>query len=397
MVWPRTTAVAGPSLGARVDSVHAPPHPPVKHAVPSARRRVPQGVQLAWARDRDGRKVRASRLAPADRRGRAPFTCLGCGEELIPHLGRIRTPHFAHRAGSTCPLTAPETALHLDAKERLLCALRQDAFAGPAPRPRLARCPECRRVAPVDVAAPATPPRRRARSARSEPTCCVRAGERPVLAFEVRVTHAVEPEKEAALGDGRGAGGGGGRPRGVGAGGGRRGRHRLRPEPRVRPVRRLPHARRAEAVDREGRRGGRDRRAGGVPREGAAEAVPPSGPARPSTSRPEAPDAPLTPAELAGLGASFSCPDCGGPIAGGREPDSSATPAPPAPRSSGRPVAWRGYDGSLVTLGWWQSGWQGGPDRPPAAAENSRHIRHLFGPRNPAHAKPCPGPLRCVR
>src|SRR5512142_2212397 len=126
--------------------------PPPNHAAATGRAPRAGDVLLAWARDRAGKKVHASRLAGADRRTRAPFTCLGCGEELIPHLGRIRTPHFAHRAGSTCPLTAPESALHLDAKERLL-ALCADAFAGRRRLVALARCPACRRVQPVDVAA----------------------------------------------------------------------------------------------------------------------------------------------------------------------------------------------------------------------------------------------------
>ena len=90
-----------------------------------------EGVLLLWARDQDGAKVRADRLAAKDRRARAPFTCLGCGEVLVPHLGRVRAPHFAHLPGSRCPLTAPETALHLDAKERLL-ALCADAEQHPA-------------------------------------------------------------------------------------------------------------------------------------------------------------------------------------------------------------------------------------------------------------------------
>ena len=39
-----------------------------------------RGILLLWARDGAGTKVRADRLAAKDRRGRAPFTCLGCGE-----------------------------------------------------------------------------------------------------------------------------------------------------------------------------------------------------------------------------------------------------------------------------------------------------------------------------
>jgi len=120
-----------------------------KHAAIRARG---EGVQLAWARDRDGAKVRAARLEPGDRRARAPFTCLGCGDRLVPHLGKRRARHFAHRAGSSCPLTAPETALHLDAKERLL-ALCADAFAGVRSVSLATRCSRCRRAVPRDLRA----------------------------------------------------------------------------------------------------------------------------------------------------------------------------------------------------------------------------------------------------
>src|SRR5512142_1010074 len=172
--------------------------PPPNHAAATGRAPRAGDVLLAWARDRAGKKVHASRLAGADRRTRAPFTCLGCGEELIPHLGRIRTPHFAHRAGSTCPLTAPESALHLDAKERLL-ALCADAFAGRRRLVALARCPACRRVQPVDVAALGDRAVDEGAVGALRADVLVLAGDRPAFAFEVKVTHAVEPEKEAAL------------------------------------------------------------------------------------------------------------------------------------------------------------------------------------------------------
>ena len=317
------------------------------------RGRVPQGVQLAWARDRDGRKVRASRLAPADRRGRAPFTCLGCGEELIPHLGRIRTPHFAHRAGSTCPLTAPETALHLDAKERLLW-LCEDAFSGRRRVRAMARCPECRRLAPVDVASTGDAAETEGAVGLLRADVLVRAGGRPALAFEVRVTHAVEPEKEAALGTA-----------GV---------------PAVEVDAREDWEREADggvdiacarsfgfapcAACRTRARADVDRDRGGEVAEIAElEAYRARGLLGGAANRLEAaepkgdPEAPLSPGECRGLAARFTCPDCGGgelEVGSKLARHTCRAPSDAAPGpAQGRPVAWRGYDGSLVTLGWW--------------------------------------------
>jgi hypothetical protein len=323
---------------------------PVRHAIPSARSGLAQGVQLAWAHDRDGRKVRASRLRPADRRALAPFTCLGCGEELVPHLGRVRAPHFAHRAGSACPLTAPETALHLDAKERLL-ALCADAFAGRRTVRALSRCPACRRVVPLDLSALGD---------RAEPEGAVgalradvllRAGPRPVLAVEVLVTHAVEPEKEAAL---------------AAAG-----------VPAVEVDAREEWEREAEGgvdlvcarslgfppcpacqararADAEVQKGGEAAEIAELEvyrARGLLKAAPSAG----HGPSPGAVDAPLTPAELGGLEARFACPDCGArSLERGVRIVRHA--CDPGARSSGRPVAWRGYDGSLVALGWWQRG-----------------------------------------
>jgi len=327
-----------------------PRHPRSRHAIPPARGAVRQGVQLAWARDGEGRKVRASRLLPADRRGRAPFTCLGCGEELIPHLGRIRSPHFAHRAGSTCPLTAPETALHLDAKERLL-ALCQDAFSGRRRVRALARCPGCRRVAPFDLAelGDAAEPEGAVGPLRAD--VLVRAAGRPALAFEVRVTHAVEPEKEAALGTA-----------GV---------------PAVEVDAREEWEREVEGgveiacarsfgfgpcpACRARARAERDRDQGGETAEiaelEAYRARGLLGPAGGQAGIVGDPEAALTPAELGELRARFRCPDCGwdGLEVGARlvRHACRALGGAGSERGEARPVAWRGYDGSIVTLSWW--------------------------------------------
>jgi hypothetical protein len=322
------------------------------HAVPLPRGAPGGGVQLAWARDAGGRKVRASRLAPADRHGRAPFTCLGCGEELIPHLGRIRTPHFAHRPGSTCPLTAPETALHLDAKERLL-ALCEDAFAGRRRVRALARCPGCRRPTPVDLSAMGDSAEAEGAVGPLRADVLVRSGGRPALAIEILVTHAVEPEKEAALG-----------AAGVPA---------VEVDAREEWERELEDG----AVDiacarsldfgpcpacRARARADREREVGGEAAEIAElEAYRARGLLGAPGSEP-APagrdvDVPLTDAELGGIRARFRCPDCGGvDLAPGTRlvvhPCRASIGTDPAV-GRGKPVAWRGYDGSLVLLRWW--------------------------------------------
>src|SRR5512145_867999 len=109
------------------------------------------GVQLAWALDREGKKVSVGRLDERSRVERGPFRCPGCGDPLVPHLGRVRARHFAHEAGSRCPLTAPETALHLNAKERLLF-LCEESFSRRGVVRLRARCPGCRRPMPLDLA-----------------------------------------------------------------------------------------------------------------------------------------------------------------------------------------------------------------------------------------------------
>jgi hypothetical protein len=333
---------------------------PVKHAVPSARKRVAQGVQLAWAHDRDGRKVRAARLAPADRRGRAPFTCLGCGEELIPHLGRVRTPHFAHRAGSTCPLTAPETALHLDAKERLL-ALCADAFAGRRTVRALSRCPACRRVVPLDLSALGDRAEAEGAVGALRADVLLRAGGRPALAIEVLVTHAVEPEKEAALA-----------AAGVPAVEVDAHEEWEREEAGgvdvvcARSLGFPPcpacHARtRAEAEVQKGGEAAEIAELEGYRARGllgpstAPVATPSARPAPRPKGDPGSPDSPLTATELAELESRFTCPDCGArSLERGVRIVRHA--CAPGARSSARPVAWRGYDGSLIALGWWQRG-----------------------------------------
>jgi hypothetical protein len=301
-------------------------------------------VQLAWARDRGGAKVRASRLDPADRRARAPFTCLGCGEELVPHLGKRRARHFAHRPGSACPLTAPETALHLDAKERLL-ALCAEAFAGRRAVSLLTRCPGCRRAAPRDLASLGDAAAAEGAVGTLRADVLVTASGLPALALEVKVTHALGPEKEAALGTA-----------GIPA---------VEIDARVEWEREGAEGAVEIACARAlgfapcpacaaEARAGEDRLCGGEAAEVAElESYRARGLLGPPPGPPAAPGR-LPDADRATIGARFRCPACGGAggaalIAGERLLRHACPGSPP------RPVAWRGYDGALVELGWWRA------------------------------------------
>ncbi len=300
-----------------------------KASVPPLRK---PAVLLAWALDGTGAKVRASRLRPADRRRRAPFTCVSCGERLVPHLGAIRVPHFAHLPGSRCPLTSPETALHLDAKERLL-VLCADAFAGVRKVSLAARCGGCRRPLPLDIAALGDTAEAEAAVGPLRADVLLRTRGRPALAFEVRVTHAVDAAKEAAL---------------AAAG-----------VPFVEIDAR-------EEWERDGKDGTEVgcARSGGFPPCAAcatfalAESDRNQGGEAAETAELESyrarglfgPTTVLRGAWPPALLSSFRCPDCGSPELqiGGR------LARHPCPAVGARPVAWRGYGGGLVVLSWWR-------------------------------------------
>ncbi len=309
--------------------------------------RVATNVLLAWARDRDGAKVHVARLDAASRRARGPFACLGCGEPLVARLGKVRARHFAHRPGSACPLTAPESALHLDAKERLL-ALCRDAFAGTRKVSLAVRCPSCRRPAPRDLAAAGDAAVAEGAVGALRADVLVVSGGAPALALEVAVTHALGPEKAAAL-----------PAAGVPA---------IEIDARAEWEREaaggveivasrafgFPRCAACDALSRADD----DRARGGEAAEIAeleayrARGLLGGAPLRGHGGPPGAgADDPLSVRDRAVLADAFGCPECGSSALefGSRLARHSCRGA------SARPVAWRGYDGSLVALGWWRS------------------------------------------
>jgi hypothetical protein len=313
-------------------------NPPTTRAGKAA----PSGVQLAWALDRDGRKVAARQLDDTSRRERAPFRCPGCGDPLVPHLGRVRARHFAHEAGSSCPLTSPETALHLNAKERLLylCA---EAFSGRSRVLLRARCPGCRRSMPLDLAAVGDEAHDEAPLGPLRPDVLILREGRPSLALEVLVTHAIDERKEAALA-----------ALGVPAA-----EIDARDEweqlsgttIEIVPDRSLGFPR-CGACDLTARADTERSKGGEAAEIAELEAYrargllgsPPS-PALPPGERAKA----LTAKDRAALSTRFHCPECGG--SGLEFGDRLARH--PCPGREPRPVAWRGYDGTLVELSWW--------------------------------------------
>jgi hypothetical protein len=88
--------------------------------------------------------------------------------------------------------------LHLDAKERLL-ALCAEAFSGMRRVLLRARCPSCRRASPIDLASLGDSALGEGSVGSLRADVLVSRRGRPSLALEVRVAHAVPPEKEAAL------------------------------------------------------------------------------------------------------------------------------------------------------------------------------------------------------
>ena len=211
----------------------------------------------------------------------------------------------------------------------------------------LARCPSCRRAVPRDLASLGDAAAEEGAVGAFRADVLVLAAGAPALALEARVTHALEPEKEAALA-----------ASGI-------------PAVEI-------DAREAWERERDGgveivasrsvgfapctscealARAERDRARGGEAAEIAElERYRPLFRAAPLRGAPAGrpgvrAESPLSAAEREGLARSFRCPDCGGRDLQLGERIARHLCA----RAPARAVAWRGYDGALVTLSWWRS------------------------------------------
>jgi hypothetical protein len=295
---------------------------------------------MAWALDREGRRVLATAISPEQRRELAPFACPACGEELVAKLGTRRARHFAHRPGSSCSLTRPETLLHFNAKQRLLF-LCEEAFAGRSAVLLRARCPGCRRERPLELAELGDRAVGEGAAGALRADVLVTRGGSPALAFEVRVTHAIDAQKEAAIAA--------------------LGLPTLEIDARepweeeipggvaLCPARTIGTARcpscQASARAEAGRAAGGEHAEVAELEAYRARGLlgPPPGPAVGVSE-------PLSADEKRRVAAAFSCPECGERrLAFGAHLVRHACPG-----KAPRPVAWRGYDGAVVELAWWR-------------------------------------------
>lgn len=151
-------------------------------------------VMMEWAIGPDGEKVRASTFVGIAPRLRPRVVCLCCDEVVTPKAGTEVTPHFAHRAGSACALTNPETAAHFNAKMHMAAALSACSVVRV-----FGRCPDGHRhLMEWDLPDGHIVEVERAVGSR-RPDVLVTVGGALWLAVEVFHTHAVDDEKAADL------------------------------------------------------------------------------------------------------------------------------------------------------------------------------------------------------
>jgi len=79
-------------------------------------------IAYRYAKGSDNSRVDVLELDSEKRNDLAPYSCIGCGGELIPNLGQVRVKHFCHKSAGTC---SGETYLHQLAKEGFLTKYKQ--------------------------------------------------------------------------------------------------------------------------------------------------------------------------------------------------------------------------------------------------------------------------------
>lgn len=71
-----------------------------------------------------GSRIEAQDAAPGE-----SYRCPGCNAELVLKHGRIRTPHFAHKAETSCDWAKSETPQHRAAKLLVAEAFRNEGYS----------------------------------------------------------------------------------------------------------------------------------------------------------------------------------------------------------------------------------------------------------------------------
>ena len=149
---------------------------------------------MEWAVGQNGDRINATAFVGVALRRREQVTCLCCEEVVTPKAGDEKTPHFAHRRGSACALTKPETAAHFNAKMHMASVLSACSVVRV-----FGRCPgghehELEWDLPVGHSVEVE----RAIGSR-RPDVLVLVDGAPWLAVEVLHTHAVDDEKAGDL------------------------------------------------------------------------------------------------------------------------------------------------------------------------------------------------------
>lgn len=149
---------------------------------------------MEWAVGQNGDRINATAFVGIAPRLREQVTCLCCEEVVTPKAGDEKTPHFAHRRGSACALTKPETAAHFNAKMHVAAMLN-----GRRSVQVIGRCPDGHpHLMEWDLPDGAHAEVERAIGSR-RPDVLVSVDGAPWLAVEVLHTHAVDDEKAADL------------------------------------------------------------------------------------------------------------------------------------------------------------------------------------------------------
>lgn len=154
-----------------------------------------------------GSPVHVSRFAGLPRGRRPAVTCPECGRRLTLKLGRVKRHHAAHAPSAICPVTRPESALHLDAKfhiaSQLEAAIGRDAPLVVRRACAGARAEHCDALDERPWAAgwDAVVVEPRAASTGTRPDIVLMRTGQPMAAIEVLVSHAVPDAKAAVLDD----------------------------------------------------------------------------------------------------------------------------------------------------------------------------------------------------
>lgn len=130
----------------------------------------------------------------------AMYSCPSCRSPLILKAGSVRRHHFAHKPDADC---SPESALHEAAKLRIAASVAAWR-SGSGPRAVVRRrCRQCRSDVdrPVTERATEASVEHRLPSGRVLDVAVLDAAGGVLMGVEVLVTHEVDADKEASLGD----------------------------------------------------------------------------------------------------------------------------------------------------------------------------------------------------